>query len=355
MHRGWRKSANFLDKAVPPTAALLSLLLSCWLIPAQSTAFWAKKKEVVSRAPGEGRSFQSDRVVVYVVKKGDRLSDLATRFYGDPEKGWLIEEANDHVPLEPGQVLVIPLRSTNPGGLSVRGYQVVPVLLYHHFSTECRTALCMPIDEFSRQMDYLQKKGYRTVSLTQVLKFINYQEPLPPKAVVITIDDGYRSVYDLVYPELKRYNFKATLFIYTTFVGNSPNALTWDQLREMNASGFEVEAHTISHADLTRKGEEESETAYLQRIKTELELPRELIQQKLGREVNFLAYPYGRFNDQVIAMANEAGYLGAVTVVHGENPFFTNPFKIKRHQVMNSPKAVPFEQLLKILREEELQ
>jgi peptidoglycan/xylan/chitin deacetylase (PgdA/CDA1 family) len=213
----------------------------------------------------------------------------------------------------------------------------------------------MPIDEFSRQMDYLNKEGYRTVSLTQVLKFINYQEPLPPKAFVITIDDGYRSVYDLVYPELKRYNFKATLFIYTAFIGNSPNALTWDQLREMNASGFEVEAHTISHADLTRKGEEESETAYLQRIKNELELPRKLIQQKLGREVSFLAYPYGRYNDQVIAMANEAGYLGAVTVVHGENPFFTDPFKIKRHQVMNSPKAVPFEQLLKILREEELQ
>ena len=82
--------------------------------------------------------------------------------------------------------------------------------------------------------------------------------------MAITIDDGYRSVYDLAYPILKKHNFTATLFIYTDFVDNSPNALTWEQLRELAQAGFEVEAHTITHADLTlkRKGESHVITSY---------------------------------------------------------------------------------------------
>ncbi|NIR16016.1 MAG: polysaccharide deacetylase family protein, partial [Desulfobacterales bacterium] len=63
--------------------------------------------------------------------------------------------------------------------------------------------------------------------MKEVLRFVNYQQPLPRKAVAITIDDGYRSVYELAYPILRRYNFKATLFIYTDFIDNSPNALSW--------------------------------------------------------------------------------------------------------------------------------
>ncbi|UCG13286.1 MAG: polysaccharide deacetylase family protein, partial [Deltaproteobacteria bacterium] len=157
--------------------------------------------------------FRPGKVAVYVVQDGDRLSDLARRFYGDPEKTWMIEDANESAIVEPGQVLVIPLRPANPGGLFADGYQVVPILSYHHFSTQCTNALCMPIAEFSRQMDLLKKEGFRAVNMRQLLRFINYEEPVPRKAVAITIDDGYRSVYDLAYPVLKQYGFKATLFI----------------------------------------------------------------------------------------------------------------------------------------------
>ncbi|UCG14092.1 MAG: polysaccharide deacetylase family protein, partial [Deltaproteobacteria bacterium] len=147
----------------------------------------------------------------------------------------------------------------------------------------------------------------------------------------------------------------ATLFIYTDFIGNSPNALTWGQLREMSRAGFEVEAHTISHADLTRKRKDESQAAYRKRIKRELEAPRKIIQKQLGQEVLWLAYPYGRVSNQVISLAEEAGYRGAATVIKGENPFFIDPFKIKRTQVMNPLRARPFEELLKTFRQEKLQ
>jgi peptidoglycan/xylan/chitin deacetylase (PgdA/CDA1 family) len=311
-----------------------------------------------------GKLFQSKKVAVYVVKKGDRLTDLARRFYGDPEKTWMIEEANELVTFEPGQVLVIPLLTSNlviplltsnPGGLSADGYQVVPIITYHHFSEKCTNALCMPVEEFARQMAMLAEEGYRTVTMTEVLRFVNYQQPLPRKTVAITIDDGYRSVYELVYPILKRYNFKATLFIYTDFIDNSPNALSWEQLRELTEAGFEVEAHTITHADLTLKRKGESQAEYLKRIRRELRIPRELIRKHLRQEAVWLAYPYGRWNKLVISMAIEEGYRGGVTVTRGATPFFVDPFRVGRNQVMNSVKGHAFEQLVKYFRGEVLQ
>jgi peptidoglycan/xylan/chitin deacetylase (PgdA/CDA1 family) len=351
-----RQSKSNLTGKFVRLAAGLVIFFCISLVIAEAHAFClspAGKGTV--RTEEQGALFQSENVAVYVVKEGDRLVELARRFYGDPEKAWIIEEQNELEALEPGQVLVIPLRLTNPARLSGEGYQTVPILTYHHFSDKCTNTLCMPIEEFSRQMAFLKKEGYRTVTMKQVLRFINYQEQLPPKAVAITIDDGYRSLYDLGYPILKRHNFRATIFIYTDFIGNSPNALTWDQLREMSEGGFEVEAHTLSHADLTRKRKGESEEEYLRRIQRELSVPRKLIYDHLRQEPIWLAYPYGRLNDLVIAMAQEEGYRGGVTVMRGSTPFFADPFRVGRYQVMNPVKGLSFEQLLKTFKGEALQ
>ena len=346
---GTGKRRATLEGIIIKLASKLFSFFCCWLlvvgVSGCQLSYQAGKRSLVPRE--EGALFLSEEVAVYVVKKGDRLNDLALRFYGDPEKRWIIEEANEDLALDPGQVLVIPLLPTNLGGLSVDGYQVVSVLTYHHFGSQCTNTLCMPIEEFSRQMAFLKKEGYRTVTMKEVLEFIDYQEPLPRKAVAITIDDGYRSAYELAYPILKQYNFKATLFIYTDFIGGSPNAITWEQLRELTNAGFDVEAHTITHADLTRRGRGESETEYLKRVKRELRLPRELIRKHLGQEAVWLAYPYGRWNNLVISLAIEEGYRGGVTVTRGANPFFIDPFRVGRNQVMNPAKGDSFKELVK--------
>jgi peptidoglycan/xylan/chitin deacetylase (PgdA/CDA1 family) len=338
--------------------------LAAWLFP--FFCIWLMTVETSGSGPSfssngilvpekEGAVYRSEIVAVYVVKEGDRLTDLARRFYGDSEKTWLIEEANELVDMVTGQVLVIPLQLKNPGGLSDRGYQTVPILTYHHFRNKCSNTLCLPIDEFSTQMAFLKRAGYRTVTMRQVLSFINYNEPLPRKAVAITFDEGYRSVYDLAYPILKKHSFKATVFIYTSYIGTSPSALTWDQLREMSEAGFEVEAHTFSHADLTRKRKGESEPEYLKRIRQEMRAPRQLIYQQLGQEPIWLAYPYGRTSELVIAIAKEEGYRGGVTLTRGANPFFVDPFRVGRNQVTNPVKGSPFKDYLKTFNREALE
>ena len=278
--------------------------------------------------------FTSEEYVVCRLEGGETSVTLAERYLGDTEKSWVIEDANEGIPFEKDQMIVIPLKEENKGGLSVDGYQVVPILCYHHFAENCKFPLCAPTSIFDEQMRYLKDNNYRVISLNELLDFLNYRHSIPKRSVLITIDDGYRSAYNIAYPILKKYGFTATLFIYTNFVGVSKNAITWDQLREMKADGFEIESHTISHCDLTKKMEGEGTKSYMERVKKELLVSKQLIDEKLEQDTIGLAFPYGHYNQSILNMCDEVGYKLSLSVKRGGNPFFTDPLTVKRNQVI---------------------
>src|SRR5439155_1472458 len=108
------------------------------------------------------------------------------------------------------------------------------------------------------------------------------------------------------YPVLKKLGFPATLFVYTDYVGASRNALSWEQLKGLAAEGFDVQAHSKTHGDL-RRATGETDAQYAKRMQAELAEPPRLFQRQLGQGVQFLAYPYGRVDDDdAEARANEA-------------------------------------------------
>ena len=151
---------------------------------------------------------------------------------------------------------------------------------------------------------------------------------------MITVDDGYRSFYNIAYPILKRYGFTATMFVYTNFVGVSSKAITWDQLREMKANGFTIGSHTIAHSDLTKQDESETEKAYMERLRHEILDSKKIIDRKLKQDTFFFAYPFGRANQAAMIMAHQAGYKLAVTVNRGGNAFFANRYLLRRDQIL---------------------
>jgi peptidoglycan/xylan/chitin deacetylase (PgdA/CDA1 family) len=192
----------------------------------------------------------------------------------------------------------------------------------------------MPAKTFELQMRYLKENGYHVITAEELLAFIGYQQGLPQKSVLITMDDGYRSVYDLAYPILKKYGYTAALFIYTSFVGVSKMAITWDQLKEMRTNGFSIGSHTIYHSDLTKPKDGETEQEYIDRIKEELYGSKQIIDKKLGQDTYFLAYPFGYYDQRSIQMAREAGYKMAMSVKRGGNAFFANPLTLRRDQIL---------------------
>lgn len=279
-------------------------------------------------------TYQSKDYILYELKGNETPESLAMEFLGDPTKAWVIEDNNAGTPFEKGQLIVIPLKGEPRGGLYINGYQKVPILTYHRFGDKSRSRLSMPAQIFDRQMAYLKKNGYRVIPLSDLIAFMEFRTAIPKKAVVITIDDGYRSVYDIAFPILQKYGFTATLFIYLDFIGIPGSSLTWDQLREMKAKGFEVGSHTLSHCNLVKRQKDEAKRAYLERIERELLLSKQIIDRKLAQDTVAIAFPYGTYNQEILDLCKRFGYKLGLSVKRGGNPFFTNPLTLHRSQLL---------------------
>lgn len=278
--------------------------------------------------------YKSDDFIIYQLQKETTSEALAERFLKNPRQAWVIEEANPGASFQKGKTVIIPLKDDNRAGLFREGYQVVPILCYHRFGKTCRSALCVSETAFRAQLEYLRDNGYRAISLGELYEFLTYNKAVPLRSVVITIDDGYRSIYDIAYPLLKEFGFTATFFIYTDFIEATSMSLTWDQLREMRAAGFEIESHSVTHSDLSLKQKGESDDAYRQRITLELTQSKAIIDRELDQNTRFLAYPYSKYNRWILAQTTAAGYLLGLTVERGANPFYMDHLVLKRNQVL---------------------
>ncbi|HZF79082.1 MAG TPA: polysaccharide deacetylase family protein [Rubrivivax sp.] len=296
---------------------------------------------------------RSERLIVYLPRAGDTLAALAARFLGRPADAWQIAEANA-LRGEPvaGQALVIPLAPRNTLGITASGVQTVPVLCYHRLGTGHSKMIISPA-KFEEQMAYLANSGYHVVRLSDLRAFMAGERPLPAKSVVISFDDGYESVYRHAFPILKKYNFPATLFMYSDFIG-ARDALTWWQLDELARSGLvDLQAHSKTHRNLTEREPDESEFDYRKRVDLELRTPREVFEKRmaaLGAKVRHFAYPYGSANDVVLEAMQRADYELGLTVNAGGNPFFASPLMLRRTMIYGDHSLADFQARLQVQR-----
>jgi peptidoglycan/xylan/chitin deacetylase (PgdA/CDA1 family) len=174
----------------------------------------------------------------------------------------------------------------------------LPILTFHGLDDRS-SVISFPPHVFRRGLARLHERGYRTASLAEVATCLRRGLPLPARTVVITFDDGYRSVYDEAFPVLRQYGMTATVFLTigdsdaSAPAGRLPalggrEMLSWSEIREMHALGMEIGAHTLTHPDLTR----------LPRARVEVELrdSKDRIEDALSAPVECFAYPYGRFD-----------------------------------------------------------
>lgn len=290
---------------------------------------------------------RDDNWVVVIAQEGDDLASLAERFLGDAGKAWWIAQFNGIQTVRPGEDVVIPLQAPNPLGVFAHGYQTVPILCYHRFGT-APSRLVVGAAAFEAQMAFLAASGYRVVPLADVQAFVEGRAPLPPRAVVITIDDGYASTYEIAYPILQKHGFAATVFLYTDFVG-APDALTWAQMKEMVASGLiEIQPHSKSHSNLAVRLPGESDAQYRARLAQEIAVPTRLIRERIGRAVFSFAYPYGDVVDAVAELVTKNDIALGLTVTPGGNAFFAAPLMLRRSMVFGEDDIAAFKSKLAV-------
>ena len=288
---------------------------------------------------------RDDDVLIVIAASGDTADTLAQRYLGDARKGWWIAEANNEI--RPGQVVVVPLRIRNRIGVYADGYQAVPVLCYHRFGARASKLTVTPA-AFAAQMQFLAKNGYHVLPMARIEEFLAGHAPLPRKSVVITIDDGYRSTFDIAYPILKQHGFPATVFLYSDFVG-AGDAMTWAQMKEMAASGLiDIEPHSKTHANLTLRLADESDARYRERVRREVDTPIALIKDRLSLPSSTFAYPYGDVNEIVVDLLARQGLQMGVTVTPGGNGFFAYPFMLRRNMVFGNEDLDAFKAKLNV-------
>lgn len=217
--------------------------------------------------------------------------------------------------------------------------QGVPMLSYHMVNTLPETYSIDPA-EFEKHMKYLAEHGYTAISLQQFFKARNQQEVLPAKPVIITFDDGYQDNYQNALPIMEQYGMKGTVFIITDSVGK-PNYLSWNEIREMQQRNTEIGSHTVTHVKL-------KELSYADQLK-EVAESKQILEKQVGKPVEFLAYPYGGYNDSATKALQAAGYLGACSGKAGLNNHTTDPYALKRISIPR-PRYGMWEFRLRLLR-----
>ena len=341
-------------------------ILLRWLILAAMVLGGCASSPPVSKemAPASARDQKETagafpEFVAVVAQHGDTFSSLSAKYFKDSSWDSFLAEYNGTDSLTPGQPVIIPLKPGKNGGLTLHGYQIVPVLTYHNFSPTESNKMTVTQEMFEQQMRLLKEKGYRVIALDQFFDFLEFKTPLPPKSVVITIDDGWRSMYEIAFPILKKYGHHATLFICTDMITDvlmdTPKTLSWGLLREMAGQGIDLQCHTKSHRNLIFPENKESFKDYFENLEKELSACKETIKRKLNREVKYLAYPYGDTNPLVIEMAKKLGYRGAFTIKRGGNPFFVHNYRVNRSVVYGDISLSQFERNLITFQEEPLQ
>ncbi|WP_231036255.1 polysaccharide deacetylase family protein [Pectinatus sottacetonis] len=193
---------------------------------------------------------------------------------------------------------------------------------------------------FDKQLDYLSAHGYKTISLMDFVRAKKYGEKLPSKAVILTFDDGYEDNYTNVMPILKKHHMKETVFIIANYVGKK-GYLTWNQLKEMQNTNFELGSHTANHIPLT--------TLSPSKINSEINLSKLLMEWRGLKTIYFFSYPNGAYNSTALKDLKKYGYLAAVTGNFGLNTFSTNPYLLQRTYIPRSRWGI-FDFKLRILK-----
>lgn len=224
---------------------------------------------------------------------------------------------------------------------AARATEQYPLVLVYHQVVPAGSRIpkgspVMALDTLESQFRYLAENGIRTLSIEEYIEAISQPVPLR-HAVLLTFDDGYESMFTLVYPLLEQYDLHAVSFVITSRVGRknevNPNQpwLDWDECRLLEESGrVDIEAHGHdSHRKVVGQGESgrrsgpylttrtylpatgalESLDEYRERIYSDLLLSRTTIEELLGKRVKAFAWPLGKTNQDAIDAAGRAGYL----------------------------------------------
>ncbi len=183
------------------------------------------------------------------------------------------------------------------------------IFLYHRFDEPRTPSTSISAEQFDAQLDWLARNGYRVVPLEQVLAALRGAAQLPERSVAITVDDAFRSVYEVAWPRLTARGWPFTVFVSTDAVDAGERAyMSWAQMREMAAHGVRFANHSASHAHLVRRRPGETARRWRARVGADLQRAQRRLREEIGTAPPWLAYPYGEYDRALAELVRARGY-----------------------------------------------
>lgn len=224
----------------------------------------------------------------------------------------------------------------------------IPILVYHRFGPAVTDDMTVTTPVFEGQLRTLHERGYHVVSLHDLVAALRDSQAAPPdRGVVLTVDDGHRTVYTDLFPLIQRLRIPVTLFIYPSAISNASYALTWEQLAEMKASGLiDVQSHTFWHPNFNVERRRLAPEAYRRFVHDQLTRSKEILEQHLGGKVDLLAWPFGIYDADLMQWAGATGYAAAFSIERRAVTRAENPMALPRYIVTDADRGARFEALL---------
>lgn len=212
------------------------------------------------------------------------------------------------------------------------------ILMYHSIE-KCdlcidRMGLAVHPDDFYMQMRYLSDNGFKVIGLDELSCFVSGKEHIPDKLVIITFDDGYRSILENAAPILKDFSFTAVLFLNIDFLEKKIPCnfywhgwpiLNWSEARLLAHAGVSLGSHGLMHRRLASFDEA--------RINDEIAESKTRIEKNTGVIVNSFSYPNGSFDHRVKSALRQSGFVCACSSVEGFNTSVSDLFALKRTEI----------------------
>ncbi len=193
----------------------------------------------------------------------------------------------------------------------------VPILTYHKVDTRFEFGITrVSPREFEKHIKFFNEQGYKAITVTEARNLKTNED----KFICITFDDGYEDIFYYAFPILKRYGFRATVFVISNFVGRTNNwdfgfgirfkHLNWEQIKILFDNGWEIGSHSANHRALTFLDDEE--------VKFEVESSKYEIEKNLGAVVKSFAPPFSRYDENIARIVFGCGYEGIYALTNGE-------------------------------------
>jgi peptidoglycan/xylan/chitin deacetylase (PgdA/CDA1 family) len=187
----------------------------------------------------------------------------------------------------------------------------VPILMYHAIedldegaSASKRTWTVSP-GAFAEQMAYLLAEGWTSIAPSHLAAYLTAGEPLPPRPLIISMDDGYKEAHSVVYPLLKDTPLRPVLYIPPEHIGLRAY-LDWDQLKELTQAGFWLGTHGYDHTDLRQAADAD--------LPHQVGDSKRVLEEALGVTIDSFCYPYGSYDQRTLTALEAHGYTSAMTL-----------------------------------------